>query len=113
MARSSDIALDASSEAADTIDYAATPAAGNTAPHPARNIDVICGDAITAPLASFFRIDLGTFFALLSRPGEMDHGMLLPCAGIENGAALRSTRAHAARPWLTFAGAISRCAATG
>ena len=65
MERSSDIAPDTSSEAADTIDYAATPAAGNTAPHPARNIDLICGDAIAAP-----------------------------------------------RPWLTFAGAISRCAAT-
>lgn len=68
MERSSDIALDTSSEAADTIDYAATPAAGNTTPHPARNIDLICGDAIAALLASFFRIDLGALFALLSPP---------------------------------------------
>jgi hypothetical protein len=99
MERSSDIALDTSSEAADTIVYAATPAAGNTAPHPARNIDLICGDAIAAPLASFFRIDLGAFFELLSRPSEMDHGMLPPCAGIENGAAppvppARTLRGH-------------------
>jgi hypothetical protein len=66
--RPSDIALDTSSEAAATIDYAATPAAGNTAPHPTRNIDPVCGDAIAAPLASFFRIDLGALFALLSPP---------------------------------------------
>jgi hypothetical protein len=98
MARSSDIAPDTSCEA-DTIDYAATPAAGNTAPHPARNIDPVCRDAIAAPLASFFRIDLGALFALLSRPGEMGHGMLPPCAGIENGAApsvppARTLRGH-------------------
>jgi hypothetical protein len=54
MERSSDIALDTSSEAADTIDYAATPAAGNTAPRPARNIDPVGGDATAALLASFF-----------------------------------------------------------
>jgi hypothetical protein len=44
------------------------PAAGNTTPHPARNIDRVCGDAIAAPPASFFRIDLGALFALLSPP---------------------------------------------
>jgi hypothetical protein len=49
MARSSDIAPDMSSEAAD-IDYPA-PAAGNTTPHPARNIDRVCGDAIAALFA--------------------------------------------------------------
>jgi hypothetical protein len=53
MERSSDMALDTSSEAADTIDYAATPAAGNTAPHPARNIDPVCGDAIEPCLRHF------------------------------------------------------------
>jgi hypothetical protein len=97
MAPSSDIAPDTSSEAADTIDYAATPAAGNTTPHPARNIDLICGDVIAAPLASFFRIDLCAYFALLSRPGEMVHGMLPPCAGVENGAAPSLPPARARR----------------
>jgi hypothetical protein len=38
---------------------------------------------------------------------EMNRGMLPPSAAVENGAA------RAARPWLTFAGAISRCAVTG
>ena len=97
MAPSSDIAPDTSSEAADTIDYAATPAAGNTTPHTARNIDLICGDVIAAPLASFFRIDLCAYFALLSRAGEMVHGMLPPCAGVENGAAPSLPPARARR----------------
>jgi len=96
MKRSSDIAPDTSSEAADTIDYAATPAAGNTTPHPARNIDLIC-EMLATPLASFFRIDLCAYFALLSRAGEMDHGMLAPCAGVENGAALSVRLARARR----------------
>jgi len=97
MKRSPDVAPDTGSGAADTIDYAATPAAGNTAPHPACDIDLICGDAIAAPLASFFRIDRGAYFPLLSRPGEMDHGMLPPCAGVENGAAPSVPPARARR----------------
>jgi len=68
-------------------------------PHliPRANIDLICGDAIAVPLASFFRIDLRAYFALLSRPGEMVHGMLPPCADVENGAAPSVPPARARR----------------
>jgi hypothetical protein len=62
MERPSDIALDTSSEVADTIDYAATPAAGNTAPHPARNIDLVA----KVPL----RHGLRRFFASISAPSS-------------------------------------------
>jgi hypothetical protein len=60
----------------------------------------------------------GLLCVVVAAAVETDRGMLPPSIGVENGATPRPHAAivppaHAAPPWLTFAGAISPCAATG